>query len=44
MQKALAPEISTWPDDNPQLVGSKCVNCGASTISRATALSEVQQG
>jgi uncharacterized protein len=32
MQKALAPEISTWPDDNPQLVGSKCVNCGASTF------------
>ena len=22
MQKALAPEISTWPDDNPQLIGS----------------------
>jgi uncharacterized protein len=32
MQKALAPEISTWPDDNPQLIGSKCGNCGASTF------------
>ena len=24
MQKALAPEISTWPDENPQLIGSQC--------------------
>jgi uncharacterized OB-fold protein len=28
MQKALAPEISTWPDDNPQLIGSTCGSCG----------------
>jgi uncharacterized protein len=24
MQKALAPEISTWPDAEPQLIGSRC--------------------
>ena len=29
MQKALAPEISTWPDENPQLIGSKCASCAA---------------
>ena len=28
MQKALAPEISTWPEDNFQLVGSRCGTCG----------------
>ncbi len=28
-KKALAPEISTWPEDNPQLIGSKCANCSA---------------
>ncbi|MGV0791461.1 Zn-ribbon domain-containing OB-fold protein [Mycolicibacterium sp. XJ1819] len=27
--KVLAPEVSTWPDDNPQLVGSKCAECTA---------------
>lgn len=32
MQKALAPEISTWPDDNPQLIGSKCADCDATTF------------
>ncbi|MBO0863627.1 MAG: OB-fold domain-containing protein [Mycobacterium sp.] len=32
MQKALAPEISTWPDDNPQLIGSQCGACGATTF------------
>jgi uncharacterized protein len=31
-QKALAPEISTWPDDNPQLIGSQCGSCGATTF------------
>jgi uncharacterized protein len=31
-QKALAPEISTWPDDNPQLIGSTCGSCGATTF------------
>ncbi|SON60855.1 hypothetical protein MSIMFI_02356 [Mycobacterium simulans] len=32
MQKALAPEISTWPDQNPQLIGSRCDSCGATTF------------
>jgi uncharacterized OB-fold protein len=32
MQKALAPEISTWPDENPQLIGSRCGVCGATTF------------
>src|ERR1700742_1348779 len=25
----LAPDVSTWPAVNPQLVGSKCADCGA---------------
>ncbi|VAZ85652.1 hypothetical protein LAUMK42_04490 [Mycobacterium persicum] len=32
MQKALAPDISTWPDDDPQLIGSRCGDCGATTF------------
>jgi uncharacterized OB-fold protein len=32
MQKALAPEISTWPDENPQLIGSRCGDCGATVF------------
>jgi uncharacterized OB-fold protein len=32
MQKALAPEISTWPDENTQLIGSKCGACGATVF------------
>lgn len=32
MKKALAPEISTWPDTNPQLIGSKCGACGATAF------------
>jgi uncharacterized OB-fold protein len=32
MQKALAPDISTWPDQNPQLIGSRCLSCGATTF------------
>lgn len=32
MQKALAPEISTWPDANPQLIGSQCGDCGATAF------------
>lgn len=32
MQKALAPEISTWPDENPQLIGSRCGSCDATTF------------
>jgi uncharacterized OB-fold protein len=32
MQKALAPEISTWPDEDPALIGSHCGNCGATVF------------
>jgi uncharacterized OB-fold protein len=32
MQKALAPEISTWPDEDPQLIGSQCADCSATTF------------
>ena len=32
MHKALAPEISTWPDADPQLIGSTCGHCGATTF------------
>ena len=31
-QRALAPEISTWPNPDPQLVGSTCAGCGATTF------------
>ncbi|MFI2557070.1 Zn-ribbon domain-containing OB-fold protein [Nocardia farcinica] len=34
MAKALAPEVSTWPDENPQLIGSRCNACGATTWPR----------
>ncbi|BBX83499.1 DNA-binding protein [Mycolicibacterium aubagnense] len=34
MQKALAPEISTWPDAEPQLIGSRCGECSATTFPR----------
>lgn len=29
MQQALAPDISTWPDEKPQLIGSRCAACTA---------------
>jgi uncharacterized OB-fold protein len=32
MQEALAPEISTWPNENPQPSGSRCGSCGATTF------------
>ncbi|WP_068274096.1 Zn-ribbon domain-containing OB-fold protein [Aldersonia kunmingensis] len=32
MQKALAPEISTWPDVEPQLIGSNCGQCAATVF------------
>jgi uncharacterized OB-fold protein len=32
MAKALAPEISTWPDRDPQLIGSQCGACGATVF------------
>ncbi|OHV01013.1 Zn-ribbon domain-containing OB-fold protein [Mycobacterium talmoniae] len=34
MQKALAPEISTWPDSRPQLIGSRCASCAATVFPR----------
>ena len=33
-QRALAPELSSWPDENPQLIGSKCGDCGATAFPR----------
>lgn len=32
MQKALAPETSTWPERNPRLIGSRCAACSAATF------------
>ena len=32
MQKALAPEISTWPEEAPQLIGSRCDSCAATVF------------
>ncbi|MEV0248115.1 OB-fold domain-containing protein [Nocardia sp. NPDC050712] len=34
MAKALAPEVSTWPAADPQLIGSGCGDCGAVTWPR----------
>lgn len=34
MAKALAPDVSTWPADNPQLIGSRCGSCTATTWPR----------
>lgn len=34
MQKAMDPAISTWPDDDPQLIGSHCGACGATVFPR----------
>ncbi|MEE6164461.1 MULTISPECIES: Zn-ribbon domain-containing OB-fold protein [unclassified Mycolicibacterium] len=31
-QIALAPEISTWPAAEPQLIGSRCADCQATTF------------
>jgi uncharacterized OB-fold protein len=33
-QTALAPEVSNWPDENPQLIGSQCGDCGATAFPR----------
>jgi uncharacterized OB-fold protein len=35
-QRALAPDIFTWPDDNPQLIGSQCGDCSATAFPRQT--------
>jgi uncharacterized OB-fold protein len=32
MQKAIAPEISTWPAEGFQLIGSQCGRCGDTTF------------
>lgn len=32
MQKALAPGISTWPAENPQLIGGRCDVCDATVF------------
>ncbi|MDT7733973.1 MAG: uncharacterized protein QOE12_1147, partial [Mycobacterium sp.] len=32
MQKAIDPSISTWPEENPQLIGSQCGDCSATTF------------
>lgn len=34
MQKPIAPDISTWPEDPAQLIGSRCGDCGAATFPR----------
>jgi len=34
MQKALAPDIWTWPEEPVQLIGSRCGECGATTFPR----------
>ena len=34
MQKAIDPTISTWPQENPQLIGSACGACGATVFPR----------
>ncbi|WP_327116849.1 OB-fold domain-containing protein [Nocardia sp. NBC_01730] len=34
MAQALAPDVSTWPEDNPQLIGSRCADCAATTWPR----------
>lgn len=31
MARTLAADVSTWPDENPQLLGSRCNGCGATT-------------
>jgi uncharacterized OB-fold protein len=43
MLKALAPRFSTWPDENPQLIGSQCGACSATTFPASAALPQVQQ-
>lgn len=34
MAKALAPDVSTWPAENAQLIGSRCDACSATTWPR----------
>jgi uncharacterized OB-fold protein len=32
MAKALAPDVTTWPDEDPQLIGGTCRECSAATF------------
>ncbi|NDZ97455.1 DNA-binding protein [Streptomyces sp. SID6673] len=32
MQRMIAPEISTWPEADPHLLGSVCDDCGATVF------------
>ncbi|WP_280264364.1 Zn-ribbon domain-containing OB-fold protein [Nocardia wallacei] len=34
MTKVLAADVSTWPAEDPQLIGSRCAACGATTWPR----------
>jgi len=34
VQQVIDPSISTWPDENPQLIGSECGACGATVFPR----------
>ena len=36
MQKAIDPTISTWPDEEAQLIGSTCGACAATVFPRQT--------
>ena len=36
MQKPIAPEISTWPADDFQLIGARCRRCGDTTFPAQT--------
>jgi uncharacterized OB-fold protein len=31
-QVAFAPDVFTWPADEPQLIGGRCLDCGAVTF------------
>ena len=33
-QELIAPDVATWPDEDPQLIGSRCDDCGATTWPR----------
>src|SRR5215510_9220128 len=31
-QQAFAPDVFTWPSDEPQLIGGRCTKCGSVTF------------
>ena len=35
-QVAYAPDVFTWPDDSPQLIGGRCADCASVTFPRPT--------